>query len=241
MKIEGFMMSRWTLEDNVNDWVKSEFNRIGLVNGSHFGVESSMSDKLKAALKGGAKTTLKTGTGKPDFHVEIYDIPVVIENKLGLNKLSNTADGEIRMDEKSVQNYAVNGAVAYAKTIISSDMYDEVIAIGIAGDSPENVELKAYYVFSTGTEPKPLTEIQTLDFLENSSSFKKMLIDAKLTDKEKHQILISSQKILQQRAKSLNKLMNNHSINVEQRVVYVSGCLLAMQNVVDENGNIVRV
>jgi type I restriction enzyme M protein len=233
-------MAKWTLEDNVNDWVKSQLIRIGLKNGETFGVESSMSDKLKAALKGGAKTALKTGTGKPDFHVEGYEIPVLIENKLGSNKLIASTGTELKMDEKSVQSYAVNGAVSYAQTVLASKLYEEAIAIGISGDDENSVEIKVYYVFSTGVEPKLLVDVTSLDFLESKTSFNEVINKAKLTDSERHNILIGSRKALQQQAKSLNKLMNNHSINVEQRVVYVSGCILAMQSVIDEEGNVLK-
>lgn len=32
--------------------------------------------------------------------------------------------------------------------------------------------------------------------------------------------------------------MNNHNIGVDQRVVYVSGMLLSMQDIYDENGSV---
>lgn len=234
-------MSKWTLESDVDDWVKSELDRLNLKNRIDYGVQSSMSDKLKKALQGGSKTKLKTGTGKPDFHLEKYGVPVIIENKLGLKKLSALSDKALKLDEKSISGYASNGAVAYAQTIISTDLYNEAIAIGIAGDSEDAVEIEVFYVFSTGTQPKPLEDVKSLDFLENRSTFD-LLLDskAKLTENERHQILIKSRSALQSQAKSLNKLMNNHAINVEQRVLYVSGCLLAMQDVFDGEGSLVK-
>ena len=45
-------MENWKLEDNVNDWVKSEFTRI---NQTNYTVESSMSKYLKAAIQEGVK------------------------------------------------------------------------------------------------------------------------------------------------------------------------------------------
>ena len=59
--------------------------------------------------------------------------------------ISRTKAG-LKMDEKSIKNYAVNGAVYYAQNMIASDKYSEVIAIGIAGDNKENVEIDVYYV-----------------------------------------------------------------------------------------------
>ncbi len=41
---------------------------------------------MKRSLKGSAKTANKTNFGKPDFHIEGYEIPVVIEDKVNLKK-----------------------------------------------------------------------------------------------------------------------------------------------------------
>ena len=59
-----------------------------------------------------------------------------------------------------------------------------------------------------------------------------------VTDTERHRILVKSREDIQKHAKKLNTLMNNHNIGVDQRVVYVSGMLLCMQDIVDENGEI---
>ena len=69
--------------------------------------------------------------------MESRKIPVVIENKLG-NKYHISANKSgIKMDENSIKNYAVNGAVYYAKNMIESKKYDEVIAIGITSKRSE--------------------------------------------------------------------------------------------------------
>ena len=105
-----------------------------------------MSDYMKEALKGSAKTDKKTRFGTPDFHVEKYNIPVIIENKLGLNKLKSTNKSGIKDDNKAIANYAVNGCLHYARNMIKSNKYREVIAIGIAGDNEENVVVDINYV-----------------------------------------------------------------------------------------------
>ena len=61
---------KWTLENDVNDFVKKSLENIGLEKHKDFNEESSMSDYLKEALKGSAKTKNKTNFGKPDFHIE---------------------------------------------------------------------------------------------------------------------------------------------------------------------------
>lgn len=232
-------MANWKLEDNVNDWVKSEFSRI---NQTKYTVESSMSKYLKNALQEGVKLKRleleaqgekeKGKAWKPDFELECFDIPVIIEDKLGLNKLSAANNEKLKVDIKSIRNYAVNGAVHYAQCAIMSKKYSEVIAIGIAGDSAEDVAIQVYYVYGSNEKTyKLIPNYTTLDFLESENSFKEFYKLAILTDEEKHEILIDSQSKLQEYAKKLNKLMHNHSITAPQRVLYVSGMLLSMQDI----------
>lgn len=235
-------MSNWKLEDNVNDWVKAEFARIKQ---TKYTVESAMSDYLKNAIQEGVKLKRieleeagekkKGKSWKPDFELETFDIPVIIENKLGVKKLSATKDKKIKTDIKSVQNYAVNGALHYAQCAIKSKKYTEVIAIGVAGDNVENVEIVVYYVFGANDNTYKLaTDYKTLDFLESKKSFKEFYKAISLTEEDKHRVLISSQAQLQKYAKELNKLMHNHSITAPQRVLYVSGMLLSMQDLEDK-------
>lgn len=227
---------KWKLEDDVNDYVKKQLDTLGLKKLKDYNVESSMSDYLKEALKGSAKTKNKTNFGQPDFHVEKYDVPVIIENKLNNKKhIAETKDG-LKFDDRSVSNYAVNGAVYYAQNMIASGKYQEVVAIGISGDSNEAVQISVYYVFGSSAKPKFMKNYTSLDFLENQSTFENFYEDASLSEKDKHQILINSQESLRKHAKNLNVLMNNHNIPVDQRVVYVSGMLLSMQDVVNKDG-----
>jgi type I restriction enzyme M protein len=47
--------------------------------------------------------------------LETFDIPVLIENKLGSTKLQATNGDKLKNDIKSVKNFAVNGAIHYAQ------------------------------------------------------------------------------------------------------------------------------
>ena len=234
----GNNSQKYKLEEHINDWVKVQFDKLKLKNQSDYYTESAIPDYLKVALKGRAKTINKTNFGKPDFSLTKYDLPIIIENKLGLQRLILETKEGIKFDDKSIQSYAVNGALHYATGMIASGKYSEVIAIGIAGDSINTITLKVYYVYGSGDNSyKLLDGINTLDFLENESTFQEFYKNAKLTEDEKHDILINSQAELQKYAKSLNKLMHNHNITAPQRVLYISGMLLSMQNVVDTKGN----
>lgn len=230
----------WKLESDVNDWVKAQFEQLKLSKHIDYNEESAMSDYMKEALKGAAKTSLKTNFGKPDFHIEKYtngkqSVPVIIENKFGIKKLiAETTKEGIKQDDNAVKGFAVNGALYYARNMIASSKYNEVIAIGVAGDSAENVQIAVYYVFGSAQNAhKYLKHVTTLDFLENNQSFATFYREAVLTEEDKHQILIDSQTLLQSYAKKLNRLMHNHNITAPQRVLYVSGMLLAMQDILD--------
>ena len=229
---------KYKLEEHVNDWVKHKFDKLKLRNQIDYYTESAIPDYLKEALRGRAKTENKTNFGKPDFSLTRYkQAPIIIENKFGLQKLIAESKDGIKLDERSIQNYAVNGALHYATGMIASGKYHEVIAIGIAGDSAEAIELKVFYVYGSGEHSYKLIEsVTTLDFLENDEAFDQFYKNAILTEDEKHEILINSQAVLQKYAKSLNKLMHNHNITAPQRVLYVSGMLLSMQHVVDADG-----
>ena len=231
----------WKLEDDVNDYVKKELERIGLKKLKDFNVETSMSEYMQEALKGSSKTEKKTGAGRPDFHIEKYKVPVIFENKLNIKKLIHATIEGIKEDEKSIQNYAVNGALYYATQMIASTEYKEVIAIGVAGNNEENVTFSVYYVYGSSIKLiKKMDKYTSIDFLETEESFNNFYKDCILTDEEKHKILINSKEELKKYAKELNKLMHNQQITAGNRVLYVSGMLLSMQDIYNEDGKRVK-
>jgi N-6 DNA methylase len=77
---------KYTLEADVDDYVKVVLSALGLKKGVDYNEKSAMSDYMKEALKGAAKTKSKKLFGIPDFHLESRKIPVVIENKLGISR-----------------------------------------------------------------------------------------------------------------------------------------------------------
>jgi hypothetical protein len=54
------MNNKFTLEEHINDWVKSQFQKLKLKNQIDYYTESAIPDYLKEALKGRAKTENKT-------------------------------------------------------------------------------------------------------------------------------------------------------------------------------------
>ena len=225
---------KWKLENDVNDYVKNKLEQIGLKKLKDFNEESAMSQFMKSSLIGSSKTNNKTGFGKPDFHIEKYKIPVIIENKLHIEYLNSGNLMKLKIGNKDIQKYAANGAVYYARKMIQSGKYNEVIAIGIAGDDDENVRILIFYVYGFGEYSyKYINSYCSLDFLENENSFNEFYKNLILNEEEKHNIIIKTKEEIIKKAKNLNKVFHNLNITAAERILYVSGCLLAMQDYVN--------
>lgn len=76
------MPLKYTLESDVDDYVKASLNALGLVKLKDYNEKSSMSDYMKESLRGSAKTQSKANFGIPDFTVEKYHIPMVYQEKV---------------------------------------------------------------------------------------------------------------------------------------------------------------
>lgn len=126
------MSDKWQKENDVDDYVKGVFASLRLVKNKDY-YEKTGSPFMQEALIGASKTVKATGTGLPDFIVEKYTIkgkviPVVFESKLGVLKFAQTKEGAISFTQQAVSAYALNGALHYARSIISSEKYSEAIA-----------------------------------------------------------------------------------------------------------------
>ncbi len=127
-------MQAFTLEDDVNDYVKKELTHLGLIKNKDFNVEGKMSPSLKNALLNASKTKDKDSFGRPDFSLEKYThpknkgsiIPVIIENKLYAKNLKKLKNDTLANDDHSISKFAVNGALHYAQNILrNKEKYKE--------------------------------------------------------------------------------------------------------------------
>ncbi|EAL0033210.1 hypothetical protein BEH58_04380, partial [Campylobacter upsaliensis] len=228
---------QWNKEVQVDEWVREKLKSMGLKLGKDF-LEKDASAYLKDALKGASKTKKQSGTGIPDFVCECYDLPVVIECKLGLLMLENKENHKISLSQTSIQNYAINGALHYAKHLIKSKKYKEVIAIGVAGDSEQKVAVKILYIYDENTYIQ--AKKGDFLFLENKDSFAEFYEDIILNDEQKHKFLLEKRTLITKHAKNLNKLMNDNSISTHERALYVAACLLSQQDIKNKAGNVLK-
>lgn len=228
------------LEERIKNWAILELNQTK----QNFGSENDIKDiRIKNALKKMGSKSGGNGTARPDANLMLQNnIPVLIEYKWGIEQQVSKNKNGLDNSTKSVQNYADNGAIYYAKKVISlNNDFNEALAIGVAGElgkeTSNTVNVNVYYVYSEKDtmQPKFIGTYHNFNFLNisNSTTFIK---EARLTEKDRATALKLSLDTLKKSAKILNKLMNNRSISVEQRVVYTSGMLLSMQDINDVTG-----
>ncbi|GAB2023056.1 N-6 DNA methylase [Pseudolactococcus yaeyamensis] len=227
---------KWNKEVNVDFWVTEQLQTVGLQKDKDFYINSG-SSYLQESLLGASKTEEKTGMGILDIAIEKYNLPIIIEDKLNPNKLLDENKDGIKLETNAIKNFAVNGAIYYAQKMIESGLYEEVIAIGVAGDEPKSIQIQAYYVFGYGENAYKKIEDFNFNVLESEETFNHFYQEKiQLTPEDKHRILENTQEVLANYAKQLNKLMHNLAITAPQRVLYISGMLLSMQDIGEEKG-----
>lgn len=189
--------------------------------------QGSSNPIISGALKNASKSG--KGVGKPEFIIEKPELNLVliIEDKRDNNKLIlKDSNNELLLDtgpSSSVSNYAVNGAVHYAKHILEKTYYRECIAIGITGDSKIH-NIKPFYVTN-----EEIRELEDLDTFENFDMYniKDYYNQVILGKKSKEEILSES---LIKVAKELHEDLRNYGqVKEEEKPLIVSGILLALE------------
>lgn len=237
----------WDKEHYVDDWFKARLSELKLHKGKDYR-EKDASAYLKTTLKGASKTKAKTGTAIPDFTIEKYEInnqilPIIVECKLHLKNLLHTQDKFtiISQDAHSIKHYALNGALSYARHIIKSKKYSEALSIGVAGDSEKNVKTIVAYVYGSGEQDyKILDTYKNISFLESKDSFNEFYEDITLSEEAKHRFLLHKRELITKAAKDLSKMMNDNSILPHERALFVAASLLAMQEIRNKKGAILK-
>lgn len=84
------------------------------------------------------KTASKSNTGNagyPEYCGVVKDFILVVEDKASLDKHLYKDEKElVAQDVKAVRNYAVNGALFYARHLAAKTSYNKVLAIGVSGN-----------------------------------------------------------------------------------------------------------
>ncbi|RHH70088.1 MULTISPECIES: class I SAM-dependent DNA methyltransferase [Vagococcus] len=187
--------------------------------------QGSSNVQIKEALKNASKSKDSRGVGKPEFIFFSGDHLIIIEDKLAIDKLeykdeNDTVDTEFPYR----RDYAVNGAIHYAKHIIKkTNSYKEVIAIGVAGDGL-HYQIQPYFV--TENEIQELPDMKSLEDIspENIEEFYNVAIKGELPKEERE--LREVNKIA---ADMHEDLRNYGQLEGEKKATVVSAILLALE------------
>lgn len=181
------------------------------------------------------KTASKRGTGKvgfPEYVGVVKDFILVIEDKASLeNHIKYDSDKLISLETKDVTDYAINGALFYAKHLINNTTYKKIFAFGISGNA-KNHRITPLFVDDR------LNVFDKLEDVESFISFNEKNIDEyylcdvlkESSDKEKElEEILSDAKVLHEH------LRNYGNMKDEEKPLVVSGILLALRE--RDNGN----
>lgn len=195
-----------------------------------FDAQGSSIKEINDALR----TASKKGTGRvgfPEYVGIVKDFLIIIEDKSTVsNHIKYTDKGIIADDKKSNINYAVNGAVFYAKHIADKVNYKKIIAIGISGNEKKH-RITPVFVNDRGDYIE-LADIETLiSFsIKNIDEYyvKEILQEETNFEKETAEILKDASTLH-------NDLRNYGNIEEKNKPLVVSGILLALREI--EHGN----
>lgn len=180
------------------------------------------------------KTASKKGTGNvgfPEFCGVVKDFLLVIEDKADVSLHTNrNIDGLICQEFKSVENYAVNGALHYGLHLSKNTSYKKIIAFGVSGNEKRH-KISPLFIDERGNY-KELEDVETfLLFSENNIDeyyIKKILKEQTSEEKTTEEILKD--------AKTLHEDLRNYgSIQDKDKPLIVSGILLALREMEHKN------
>ena len=183
------------------------------------------------------KTASKKGTGKvgfPEYVGVVKDYLLVIEDKASLSKHIKLDDKNcISIEVNAVRDYAVNGALFYAKHLAKNTTYKKILAFGVSGDERKH-KISPLYVDETEFY-RELPEVQSfISFNEdNIDEYYTREVLKEDTDTEKE-----TAEILKDAAVLHEDLRNYGNLLDTEKPLIVSGIMLALREAEFKNFSI---
>lgn len=182
--------------------------------------------EINEALKTASKA--QTGNaGYPEYCGAVKDFLLVIEDKATLDKHRiRDEKGLIMQDVKSVQDYAVNGALFYGKHLAANTSYHKVLAFGVSGNEKRH-RITPVFINERG-DYQELSDVETfISFNENNIDefYMKEILN------EETEIEKTTAEILKEAEKLHNDLREYGTLTTEQKPLIVSGIMLALREV----------
>lgn len=204
-------------------------------------IDQALSDYLsKSGGKGGNRPDVKLLL--TDKYLKSY--PILIEYKGYRNKLVKLDnDGKVanknaknEFDFKTINEYAVNGAVHYADAVLHYTNYTDVIAIGITGFKNQfgeiEVQIGVYYVskknFGYGQKVDDYTDLSFLK-KENFDAFIEKVNNLQLPQEELERLKERREREIEASLVKLNNdiYQNENGLGENDRVYLVAATIMA--------------
>ncbi|MBQ9596103.1 MAG: N-6 DNA methylase [Synergistaceae bacterium] len=185
--------------------------------------EAGIEPEAEAALPGASKK--HTGeSGRVDFIANVEGYLLVIENKADRSKLILRKDDKgISLTQKATRDYALNGALFYARKILEQSPELKIFAFGCAGDSKHHVIMP---LFVSQNLVKELPEIDTFkNFSPGNIEF--YYKQAILGEKSPEELELSD--ILKKARELHNHLRSYGALSNNEKPLVVSAILLALR------------
>ena len=177
---------------------------------------------LQEALRTASKS--QTGeAGKPDFIAVVNDYVLVIEDKADRDKLClHGKDGGISQSVEATRDYAVNGAVWYARKILAHGTFTKIFAFGNAGDARHHT-LRPVFVGKDCV--KELAEIETFENF-SPDNIEKYYRHSVLEEESPEELELDE---LITKSRTLHEHLRNYgSLSDTEKPLVVSAILLAL-------------
>lgn len=187
-------------------------------------------------LNDALKTASKSGTGKvgfPEYIGVVDQYVIVIEDKADLSKHEKRDGSLLSLEVNAVKDYAMNGALFYAKHLIANTSYRKIIAIGVSGNEKRH-KISPIYVDDTEYY-RELPEVESfISFNHNNivEYYIREILQEK-TDTEKE-----TAEILKDAATLHEDLRNYGNLKDIDKPLVVSGILLALNEMEHKNFSI---
>ena len=179
-------------------------------------------------IQSALKTASKKGTGKsgfPEYVAISKDFILVRENKSELDKQVLYSDDDnliISTETKAITNFAENGALHYAKEIITKTNFKKVFAFGCSGDEKHHI-IRPIYVDHNG--------YKLLEKVENFENFTNINIEKYYKEQvlgETPQETLELEDILKKSSELHEALRNYGQLGDSEKPLVVSALLLAL-------------
>lgn len=206
-------------------WVHDLLKEAGIKLDAQGSTIKEIDDALKSASK--------RGTGKagfPEYVGVVKDFVIVIEDKADLkNHIKENENGGISDEISDITNYAVNGALFYAKHLVQNTNFEKVIAIGVSGDKRRH-KITPLYVEDT----EPYTRLNDVESFINFNEkniqefYEKEILHEDYSEEKLKQVLKDASDLHEE-------LRIYGSLGTREKPIVVSGILLALDEI--SNGN----